>query len=215
MAPLEPRQHRPVRREAGCRVEVGPAHERRHLTGHEVDAHEGVLGLAVPRERLALVVLADVDGPGAHRLPVAQWVGPSVGEPPPALRRERLDDARRGDPMEPTGREVRYEDRVRVDEGGSAAVLVDACPGVEALRREARHRAVTLATDEDLPPALVGATLEPPADPVPRADLREEDHPVGQAGRRDRRRPASERRDLLRALPLPGHRRPTSRAARS
>ena len=61
---------------------------------------------------------------------------------------------------------ARDHDELTGDERGGAAVLVDAGPGVEPLRRQPGERAVPVAPDEDLAAALLRPALQPPAGAV-------------------------------------------------
>src|SRR5438552_16709889 len=126
--------------------------------------------------------------------PVPGAIEAEVGIPPGnALGRQGLQDARRRDPVQPAGGELRDDGQVAVDEIGPAAVLVDPAPGIEAFRRQAGQRAIALTPDEDLSTALLAAAFEPPARPAGRANLTERDGGRGEQLDRERRRPGPER----------------------
>src|SRR5439155_14319838 len=171
------------------RVEVGAGGEDLDVPAREVDRDDGVRGLAVPCQRLRRVVLADGQDPAS----VA--IRREVGEPPAgAVSRERLEATVGVDPVEAPAGEVGDEDKVVVDEVRAAAVLVDAVAGVEALWRQPGLAAVGITPDEDLAAFLLGPSLEPPADPVDRADLAEDDRALRQQLDRERRGPGPEGR---------------------
>ncbi len=173
VAPADPGEAEPVRREARRRDEVRAAGQlddaRRVLRGRAVqrDRHQRVDGLAA----LDRVVLADADeaSPGC--------VEAGVRVAPAAIRRQRRRGSVGAHAQQPPGREVGDDDKVSDSKVRRPAVLVDARPDVDAGRADVADATLTGPPDQRLATGVLGAALQPRHGGAVPARLGEPDEP--------------------------------------